>query len=75
MSIQSVNPATGAIIETLEPTSAPEIERILAGAHSAFLEWRTRPFAQRASLMRGAAKELRARKAEYALTIDRKSVV
>jgi succinate-semialdehyde dehydrogenase/glutarate-semialdehyde dehydrogenase len=71
MSIQSVNPATGEIIETLEPTSAPEIERILAGAHSAFLEWRTRPFAQRASLMRGAAKELRARKAEYALTMTR----
>ena len=71
MSIQSVNPATEEILETLEPTSAQEIDRILARAHAAFLEWRTRPFAQRASLMRGAAKALRAGKAEYALTMTR----
>src|SRR5262245_29483304 len=71
MSIQSVNPATGEILETLEPTSPQEIERILAGAHAAFLEWRTRPFAQRATLMRAAAKELRARKSEYAATMTR----
>src|SRR5262245_59101154 len=71
MSIQSVNPATGEIIETLEPTSPQETERILAGAHSAFLEWRTRPFAQRAALMHAAARELRARKAEYAATMTR----
>ena len=71
MSIQSVNPATGEILETLEPTPAQDIERMLAGAHAAFLEWRTRPFAQRAPLMRGAAKELRARKAEYASTMTR----
>ena len=70
-SIQSVNPATGEILETLEPTSWPDIERMLAAAHSAFLEWRTRPFAERAPLMRAAAKELRARKAEYALTMTR----
>ncbi|HEY7205759.1 MAG TPA: NAD-dependent succinate-semialdehyde dehydrogenase [Methylomirabilota bacterium] len=71
MSIQSVNPATGDIIETLEPTSPQDLERALAGAHSAFLEWRTRPFAQRATLMHGAAKELRARKSEYAATMTR----
>ena len=71
MSIQSVNPTTGEILETFEPTSRQEIERILAGAHSAFLEWRARPFAERAALTQAAARELRSRKAEYAATMTR----
>jgi succinate-semialdehyde dehydrogenase / glutarate-semialdehyde dehydrogenase len=71
MSIQSINPATGDILETLEPTSRQEIERVVAGAHAAFLEWRKRPFAERSALMHGAARELRARKAEYAATMTR----
>ena len=71
MAIQSINPATGEVLETLEPTSPPQIQNILAGAHAAFLEWRTQPFARRATLMRAAARELRARKDEYALTMTR----
>jgi succinate-semialdehyde dehydrogenase/glutarate-semialdehyde dehydrogenase len=59
MSIQSVNPATGEIIETLEETSKTQIEQALARAHAAFLEWRTRPFADRARLMRAAAARAR----------------
>ena len=66
-----INPATGEVLETLEPTSPPQIQNILAGAHAAFLEWRTQPFARRATLMRAAARELRARKDEYALTMTR----
>jgi succinate-semialdehyde dehydrogenase/glutarate-semialdehyde dehydrogenase len=49
MSIQSVNPATGEVLETLEETSPQQIDRILAGAQAAFTEWRTRPFAERAT--------------------------
>jgi succinate-semialdehyde dehydrogenase/glutarate-semialdehyde dehydrogenase len=71
MSIQSINPATGEVIETLEETSRAQIEEALARAHAAFLEWRTRPFGERARLMRAAAKELRASKAEYAMTMTR----
>ncbi len=71
MSIQSVNPATGEVLETLEETSPQQIDRILAGAHAAFTEWRTRPFAGRATLMRAAGHELRAHKAKYALTMTR----
>ena len=56
MSIQSVNPATGEVLETLEDTSPAQIEHILAGAHAAFIEWRTQPFARRAALMRAAAQ-------------------
>ena len=71
MSIQSVNPATGEVLETFEETSAPQIEQILAGAQAAFAEWRARPFAERATLMRAAGHELRAHKAKYALTMTR----
>ena len=64
MSIQSVNPATGEVLETFEEASKAQMEQALARAHAAFLEWRTRPFAERARLMRAAAMELRANKAE-----------
>ncbi len=66
MSIQSINPATGEILESFSETSGPEIDRILAAAHAAFLEWRQVPFAARAQRMRAATGVLRARKAEYA---------
>lgn len=71
MSMQSVNPATGEVLETLEETSAPQIEQILAGAQAAFAQWRARPFAERATLMRAAGHELRVHKARYALTMTR----
>ena len=71
MTVQSLNPATGEVLETLEETSPQQIGRILAGARAAFTEWRTRPFAERAPLMRAAGRELRARKAEYAMTMTR----
>jgi succinate-semialdehyde dehydrogenase / glutarate-semialdehyde dehydrogenase len=66
MSIQSINPATGEVVETFEEASPAAVERILATAHAAFLEWRRVPFATRAGHMRKAAEILRARKAEYA---------
>jgi succinate-semialdehyde dehydrogenase/glutarate-semialdehyde dehydrogenase len=71
MSIQSINPATGEILETLEETSKTQIEQALARAHGAFLEWRTRPLGDRARLMRAAAQELRSGTAEYAMTMTR----
>src|SRR5881409_1080503 len=66
MSIQSVNPATGEVVETYEETSPKEIERILAGAQAAFAEWRNTPFTARARSMRNAAQVLKKRKADYA---------
>ena len=71
MSIQSVNPATGEVIETLEPTSAAQVGQIVAGAHAAFLEWRTQPWSRRSALMHKAAAELRARQSEYAAIMTR----
>jgi len=66
MSIQSINPATGDVLETFDETGDSEIERILSGAQAAFQEWRRVPYATRAVHMDKAAHLLRARKTEYA---------
>jgi len=66
MSLQSVNPATGQVLETFTQPSARELDGILARSHAAFLEWRNVPFKTRAEHMRQAAQVLRRRKAEFA---------
>src|SRR6266540_1427396 len=69
MSIQSVNPATGAMLQTFSATSPAEVDRIMTRAHAAFVEWRGVPFATRAERMRAAARLLRKDKAEHARTM------
>jgi succinate-semialdehyde dehydrogenase/glutarate-semialdehyde dehydrogenase len=69
MSIQSINPATGEVIETFDETSAPEVERILATAQSTFVAWRDVPLTTRAQHMQAAAAILREHKPEYARTM------
>ena len=59
MSLQSVNPATGEVLETFTPMSSRELEGIVAQSHAAFLDWRTVSFKARAERMREAAKTLR----------------
>jgi succinate-semialdehyde dehydrogenase / glutarate-semialdehyde dehydrogenase len=66
MSLQSVNPATGEVLETFTQASSRELDGILARSHAAFLEWRNVPFKTRAELMHRAAQVLRRRKAEFA---------
>jgi succinate-semialdehyde dehydrogenase / glutarate-semialdehyde dehydrogenase len=41
MSMQSVNPATGEVLETFTETSPEEVERILATAYAAFFDQET----------------------------------
>jgi len=67
--IQSINPATGQVFETFPTSSPQDIERSVAAAHAAFLEWRDVGFATRAESMRKAAALLRGRKDEYARTM------
>src|SRR6266699_6018999 len=69
MSLQSVNPASGEVLETFTPTSSRELDGIVAQSHAAFLEWRTVPFKVRAERMRQAAQILRRRRAEFARTM------
>ena len=69
MAIESRNPATGELLEAFEPTPPAEIERVLARAAGAFDDWRRRRFAERADVLREAARRLRAEKAEHARTM------
>src|SRR5712691_3324284 len=66
MTIQSLNPATGEVLETFELFSATQIDKALAAAHTAFLSWRDTSFAERSALFRRVAAYLRAHKAELA---------
>jgi succinate-semialdehyde dehydrogenase/glutarate-semialdehyde dehydrogenase len=67
--IESRNPANGELLETFEPTPPDEIERTLARAAAAFDGWRRRRFAERASVLREAARRLRTEKPEHARTM------
>jgi succinate-semialdehyde dehydrogenase/glutarate-semialdehyde dehydrogenase len=69
MSMQSVNPATGEVLETFTQASSRELDTIVAHSHAAFLEWRSVPFKARAERMREAANVLRRRRAEFARTM------
>jgi succinate-semialdehyde dehydrogenase/glutarate-semialdehyde dehydrogenase len=66
MILQSVNPATGQVIETFEATPSSELEARVGAAERAFRAWREVSFASRAEKMRAAARELRARRADHA---------
>ena len=69
MTVQSINPATGEVLETFAETSAAELDEILEGADSASRDWRRQPVAQRADRLRAAARVLRERQADYARTM------
>jgi succinate-semialdehyde dehydrogenase/glutarate-semialdehyde dehydrogenase len=66
MAIESVNPATGEVLETFREIGRDDVDRLLATAHAAFLEWRDTRYAARAKNMRQAATILRTRKPDYA---------
>jgi len=70
MSIQSINPATGEVLETFQEMTVGEIDRILETAYTAFHDWRSRPFADRAKQMREAARILRTGREKYARTMS-----
>jgi len=69
VSLQSVNPVTGAVLESFEETSPGELDRILARADAASRDWRRVPVAGRAERLRAAARILRERKDAYARTM------
>ena len=69
MSLHSVNPATGAVLETFQETSPTELDRIIARADAASREWRVLPVAARAERLRATGRILRERKDAYARTM------
>lgn len=66
MTMQSVNPADGTVLESFSTHDAAHVAAALDTAHAAFLRWRERPFAERSVRMLEAAAVLRANLRRYA---------
>ncbi len=66
MSIQTINPTTGEVLETFEPYNQRQINEALDQAHQAFLQWRATSFAERAKHLHSVASDLRDHKTELA---------
>jgi succinate-semialdehyde dehydrogenase/glutarate-semialdehyde dehydrogenase len=64
--MQSVNPATGAVLQDYPEHSSLEIAAALSRAEAAFLSWRSVPFAERSVLLRRAGATLRERRDDHA---------
>src|SRR2546429_526761 len=69
MTITSINPATGELLETFPETSGAELDRILTRAVAAFSDWSRCPVAARTGPLGEAARLLRERKHRYARTM------
>ncbi len=61
MTINSINPVTGQLVNEYEELTPEAAADIVANVHAAFLDWRRTSFAERAALMRKAANVMRAR--------------
>jgi len=69
MAIQTINPATGAVLKTFDALGADEIETRLARAAATFASYRRTTFAQRAAWLRAAADLLDAERDDIAATM------
>jgi succinate-semialdehyde dehydrogenase/glutarate-semialdehyde dehydrogenase len=65
--MQSINPATGALLKEYTPHSQGHIDRALEQAQSAFSKWKIVSFEKRAILLKSAARLLRERKSSLSL--------
>jgi succinate-semialdehyde dehydrogenase/glutarate-semialdehyde dehydrogenase len=69
MPIQSINPATGEILEELEAASESEIDDAIAAAHATFQRFRATSFSNRGRWMTQTADVLERRKHELARVV------
>jgi len=67
--VQSINPATGEVIESFTPLTHAAIETALENASERFRTWRNVSLDERAELLNRAADVLEAKAAEYARDI------
>lgn len=70
MTIKTINPATGAVIQSYEEYDNKKIEESIKNTHKAFLEWKAADFKSRAKHMRRAAEILNAKVDQYAKIIS-----
>ena len=67
MPYQTINPATGVIVETYHDILDTDLEHAIATAHACYEhDWRHRSVAERARIVSGAAAKLREHAEEYA---------
>ncbi len=66
MPIEAVNPTTGETIKEYEEMTPEEVKDAIEKSHQAFLGWRRTSFAERAKLMKKAARILRDKAEDYA---------
>ena len=66
MTIQTVNPATGALIKNYEEMSQDQFNNIIEETHKAYNIWRKKSFSERSQCMINAAQILRQNKNDYA---------
>ncbi len=69
--MKSINPATGETIKNYAETTPEHVKEIIEKTHVAFQEWRKTAFADRAGLMRRAARILSNNADEYARLMAR----
>jgi succinate-semialdehyde dehydrogenase/glutarate-semialdehyde dehydrogenase len=67
MTIEAINPATGELLGRHETVPTPELHRIVAHAHQAFLDGRATSFEDRAGAIRRVAQLLRSGEREHAV--------
>jgi succinate-semialdehyde dehydrogenase/glutarate-semialdehyde dehydrogenase len=67
--MESINPATGAVIKKYPKHTAADVERILARAARTAADWREQPLRIRVARLKEAARLLRSRSATYAALI------
>jgi succinate-semialdehyde dehydrogenase / glutarate-semialdehyde dehydrogenase len=71
MSFRSINPATGELVKDHDPHDSAAVDRALSAAAKAFPAWRERSFAERAEVLRSAARVLEERQDEWAELMTR----
>jgi len=66
MPLESINPATGKVMQVFKEWSAAATDRVIEEVHGSWPAWRDSSFAERAVLLRRAADVLRLHAGEYA---------
>lgn len=69
--VESIDPASGELLERYEVFSAEQIDAALTIAATAFGRWRRSPWPERSELMQAVAHELRAEAESLAETVSR----
>jgi len=66
MAIKAIDPVSGKVLASYDEMTPTVVGGIIGDVHEAFLKWRRTSFAERATMMREAAKILRGSAGEYA---------